>query len=399
MLNPIKSLLFVLALALPVAGSAQNQFATKITVNERIITQFELAQRALMITAFGGQGDVSNQAETQLINERLYQDAGRLLNLTVTAEEVSAGMEEFAARGNLNREQILEYLASRGVAQESFRDFVAAGQLWRNVVRARFGQEAAISDEEIDRNLVASGSGGSQSFLLSEIIIPVLERGEDATEKLLRGVARSSRSPAAFSQQARRLSRAPSARRGGRLDWIEANSLPAPILSQVLALQKNGVTAPINLGNAVAIFQLRGSRTTSNPAAESVTLTYATARVESSKGASAQKAAARVMISKADTCLDLRALAGEAAYSENSAQKADIETGLSMALAKLDDNEASFFVNADGSHTVVMLCYRARELPEGERENLRASLFNSKITGLGEGYLQELRAEAYITRQ
>jgi peptidyl-prolyl cis-trans isomerase SurA len=43
-----------------------------------------------------------------------------------------------------------------------------------------------------------------------------------------------------------------------------------------------------------------------------------------------------------------------------------------------------------------MLCDRLRELPEGTRENIRNGLFNQRVGGFGQGYLEELKADAVI---
>jgi peptidyl-prolyl cis-trans isomerase SurA len=65
----------------------------------------------------------------------------------------------------------------------------------------------------------------------------------------------------------------------------------------------------------------------------------------------------------------------------------------------LDRNEASYYTNSAGTLTVVMLCDRLTELPEGARENIRNGLFNQRIGGFGQGYLQELLSDAVIKYQ
>lgn len=390
--------LFSLILTLiALAGNAvaQNQYSAAIVVNDRVITGWELSQRAAMISAFGSQGDTQKIAQDQLINERLYLDAAQQLGQTVAPEEIDAGMEEFAARGNLTTQQIIQYLSTRGVAEQSFYDFVKAGILWRQVVRTRFSQEATISEDELDRTINATSGQTQESLLLTELIVPISERGEEATIEFLERLSRTATNPSAFSAAARRHSRAPSARRGGRLDWLPVSNLPPRIAAQVLTLNTNEVTGPIALNGAYAIFQLRGTRQEAATETANTTVTYATAKI-GGRSPEAQKAATRVAISKSDRCLDLRAQAGEAAYNETSSNQAEVPTDIGMALAKLDPNEATYVVNADGSHSIVMLCNRIQELPEGARDELRSGLFSRKIATLGDGYLQELKGEAVI---
>ena len=81
-------------------------------------------------------------------------------------------MTEFAARGNLSREDLLNFLADAGVEESSFADFVAAGLQWRAVVQSRFARKSAVQDDEIDNALNLGSNRTQLSLLLSEIILP-----------------------------------------------------------------------------------------------------------------------------------------------------------------------------------------------------------------------------------
>ena len=133
------------------AAQAQNLFAPAITVNDQVITAYELNKREQMLRLFRAPGNPAELARTQLIEERLKIEAADEAGIEVTPEGIEAGMEEFAGRTNLTAEQFTQALQSGGVAPESFRDFVRNGVLWRELVRARFANRVAISEAEIDR--------------------------------------------------------------------------------------------------------------------------------------------------------------------------------------------------------------------------------------------------------
>ena len=151
----LKKLLAVLIVifALPYASNAQTSgrtlFDTVVQVNDDVVTNFEIIQRARMLELFGAPGNRREQAIDQLINERLFLQAGRALNISASNEDIFAGMEEFAERGTLNLDEFLALISQQGIDQESFRDFIHAGVVWREVIRARFVRQAAISDNEI----------------------------------------------------------------------------------------------------------------------------------------------------------------------------------------------------------------------------------------------------------
>ena len=125
------ALIFALA-AMPIFGStvaeAQDaSFAPRLYVNDRAISNFEVQQRTLFLTLLRAPGDLDAEAIKGLIEDRLRGSVAKQLGLTLSAEAVIAGMNEFASRANLTGDQFVEALGQAGVAPETFRDFVSAG--------------------------------------------------------------------------------------------------------------------------------------------------------------------------------------------------------------------------------------------------------------------------------
>lgn len=392
-------LAIVLGMGLPGVAQTSNPFAAAIRVNDRVITNFEIEQRILLLRAFGTGGDLQKLAEEQLIEDRLRLQAARAAGLSVSEEEIEAGVEEFAQRGNLSGAQLYQYIAQRGAEKESMQDFVRAGLLWRALVQARFGPRAAVSEAEVDTALNLASGQDAQEILISEIRLPLNQSGDAATLELAERLSKEIKSEGAFAAAARRYSRAPSRARSGRLDWVPVASLPAQLAGQIMALSPGEVTAPVSLGPTVALFQYRGARPARNrDGVQPVAVTYTTVNVPVSDRAEAE---AVNLINDVDTCFDLRAQAERfgvvPAYSDHADEVANLSSTVAVELAQLDRHEASWYRNSAGGVTVIMLCSRLRELPEGARENIRNALFQQRVGGFGQGYLQELKGDAVIT--
>ena len=105
-------------------------FSPAVTVNDRIVTNFEIAQRARFLEVLNAPGDLLEQAREDLVNERLQQEVGERYGMLASVEQVEQGMTEFAARANMSVEAFLGAMQNEGVAPETFRDFVAAGITW-----------------------------------------------------------------------------------------------------------------------------------------------------------------------------------------------------------------------------------------------------------------------------
>jgi hypothetical protein len=68
----------------------------------------------------------------ELINARLRTAATLHLGVTLTAEQLEAGLAQFAALADLNTDEFTAGLEQNGVAGETLRDFVASQILWRD---------------------------------------------------------------------------------------------------------------------------------------------------------------------------------------------------------------------------------------------------------------------------
>ena len=398
-----KLLTATLILLAPLTATAQisNIYGTAITVNERVITHFEILQRAQMLQLFGAKGDLQANAKNTLIDERLYLQAGADLGVLPSESDIQAGMDEFSARGKLSTDQLIKVLESRGIARESYHAFIRAGLTWRRVVRARFASQTQVTDDDIDAALSFQNGAGQLDFLLSEIILSDGQRGSESADKLALRLSRSIKGHAGFASAARKYSGSPSSSRGGRIDWVPARALPANIVAQLLTLKPGQVTGPITLNGNIALFQLRSSRKSKGAVQEPDILSYVTTLLPLESDAKRAAAKARVMRSGVDTCLDMRAAAQKASakFEEGAGTANDIPANIALALANLDPKETTTITQQNGQLSVVMLCTRTQELVDGERENIRETLFSQKVANLGAGYLQELKGDAFIVHK
>ncbi|WP_158221903.1 peptidylprolyl isomerase [Actibacterium pelagium] len=372
-----------------------NPFAPQIIVNGRGITGYELQQRILMLELLNSPGDLVEEAEKGLIEDRLRVDAGARLGVSPSPEDVTLGMEEFAGRANLNLKQFETLLTQRGIAPESFREFVRAGLVWREVVGRRFGPRSQITEDEIDRAIAISSRSGSARILISEIILradtPEFKEQAQATAARLKEQIKS---PGAFAAAARSLSVAPTGARGGRVDWVDLSNLPPALASRLLVLGPNEVSDPIPLGgNAIAVFMVRDLEELDAELPDSVSVEFA-------RYALGDTAPGRVT-SEIDTCDDLYGVAKgqpEERLQREVLAIADLDDATALTLAKLDENETAV-VNQGGQNVLYMLCGRTPALDEDfDRTALRNSLRNQRVNAYADGYLAELRASAIIKR-
>ncbi|MGB3409134.1 MAG: peptidylprolyl isomerase [Jannaschia sp.] len=378
---------------------AQGQpFAPAAIVNGQGITNFQIEQRARFLSLLGAPDADLESARDTMINEPLQTQAARAAGIALTPEELDAGLLEFSGRTGLEPDQFLAALEGRGVAPETFRDFIRNGLFWRQLVQQRFGPRARPTEDEIERTL-ARGGGGGVRVLLSEIAIPQTPENREEVRLLAQRLSDTVSGEAAFQQAARQYSRSASAGRGGRLDWVPLSQLPPQIVSQVLALAPGQVSEPIDLGSFVGLYILRDLDESGATAPETLSVDYAEYLIPGGRTSEALSRAATVR-ARVDVCDDLYGIAKgqpDGILTRTVTAVADLPSDLRGELATLDEGEVSTLLSRDGFLRFVMMCGRVAEPVEGAFEAVGQQLLNQRLTSYAQGYLDELRADAIIT--
>ncbi len=375
---------------------AQGRFSPVIQVGDRVITQYELDQRARFLGLLRAPGDPRNIARQQLINEAVQLGAGKSFGIAVSDEELLQSQADFASRANLTLEQFIEVLQQNGIAAETYRDFVRAGVIWRTIIQGRFQSIARnVPTDQIERTFAQTGTEGGLRVLISEILLPA------ATPE----TARASRERAAelanldgevaFAAAARQYSVAASRARGGEQNWVPIETLPEGIRGIIGALSPGQISRPVELPNAIGLFLLRNLERVDAGTPENLSVDYALFITDGDQNA------ANAIAEETDTCDDLYGVAHglpeERLIRELQpigALPADIRT----AIGTLDIGEATTALTRNGRGTVLMLCSRLPSLESSiDLDIVGNRLVNSRLTAMAADYLADLRANTTIT--
>ncbi|MEO0912254.1 MAG: peptidylprolyl isomerase [Pseudomonadota bacterium] len=289
-----------------------------------------------------------------------------------------------------------------------FDAFIRAGVTWRAFVQARFRRIATPTENDLDAALELASRGVQESVLLQELGMPFAERGEEETLALARRLSRELNRGGNFNAAVARYSRTPSAARGGRLDWLPANSLPPQVAAQVLALQKGEVTAPIPITRGVSMLKLldiREEPLTDDGGGE-VAVTYSQLIIPLSRNAAdgavnSARLQAEQIRNETELCRDLDARAEDFGVGSGRSEPTPVSavpSAISLLLAQMDPGDIEIQEDARGV-VLLMLCGRSDQTSPEEREALRSRLFNQRMNTLAQGYLQDLRGDAVIVER
>lgn len=385
----------VCGFALNGAVLAQDLFSPRLYVNDKVVTQYEVTQRAKFLEILGAPGDPEEEALKALIEDRLRQVEAEKYDMAATEAELTSGMEEFAARANLTADGLIAELEKVGIAAETYRDFILAGVIWRKVVRAKFAGAVSVSDNEIDLALAAAAREQALQILVSELVIPVQSDEEKAAAlDLARDLSASLSGEGSFSAAAKKYSKSPTAANGGRLDWMPLSNLPGELGAKILSLAPGEVSDPVVVPGAVVLFLLRDVAVDKSVKPVEVTVKWAEFLVPDD-AAEIDRIRAAV-----DTCYDLNGQANglpEDRLTMTTQPASELPADVGLELARLDPGESSVALTRSGFRRFLMLCSREPTQEEPiSREAVREQLINRKIETMAEGYLEELRSAAVI---
>lgn len=400
------------------AQTSGNPFQPVVYVNDSAVTRYEIDQRVRFLQILRAPDNDRASAEKALIDERLRTFAAKQAGISASNEQINAGLEEFASRGNMSVDQFVQALRQAGVDRQTFEDFVSSGIIWREFVRERVVGQARVTDAEVDQEMKkVIETPRVTSVSLSELIIPAPPGQEAQVMAQAEDIVQSTRTEADFAAFARQYSATPSAQNGGRLPTTPLANLPPSLRPIILQMQPGQISQPLAVEGAVVLFFLRDTHGTLRPGAQEQELDYLRVRL-----ATTQEAAR--LSATADTCDDLLAQTSNLPADRilrQTVRQGQVPTGEAIRLAVLDDNETTV-ISYGGAVDLLMLCKRAPALLSNppaqppvatsaeeqpaqpdpnalpQREEVRNQLFNRKVTLAADNYLAELRANAIIRR-
>ncbi len=372
---------------------AQSLFDPIITVDRSAITKYEVKQRTRFLEIFQRLDNGKKQSENDLIEDRLKMAAARRASITLSEEDLNQSMADFAATLDRSLLKMLEDLALDGVDEQAFRDYIETRVTWNQVVRQRFSSRSNPTESEIDRALASAGIQGGIRVLLTEIVLPAppdqLATAQKTAERLTR-----IKSFNQFSEQARLLSISQSRENGGELDWINLNDLPKGLRPIISGLRPGQITIPLEVKDAIVLFQLRDVAETASIAPEISAIEYAQLLGPLQALVTAN--------SKVDTCDDLYSLAKTDPELELSVQSQlpdQINRAIALRLISLDKNESNILSREETDQAnMIMLCARVYTAFEDvSRSQVEDNMRSARLTSLADSYLAELRSNANIS--
>lgn len=258
----------------PAATAPQFDLADGIvaSVNDRIITGYDLRQRMLMLILSSeiqptqeNLPAIQQAALNALIEDRLKdQEMAKFESLKVTDEEVDGEIAEMARAAGTTPQAYMQFLQQGGIQPAAFRDNLRTQIGWSQLIPGRFNSRARASTLQVDQEVRRLNEAASKpQFLLGEIYIDAARvGGAQAALNGARQLVQQIIQGAPFQAVAQQFSAAPSAsaRVPGDAGWVVKDSLQPAVQSVLEQLQPGQLSNPIVVDGGVYILYLRDKR-------------------------------------------------------------------------------------------------------------------------------------------
>lgn len=266
--------LFVAAATAPERVEAQQSlFTTVVKVNDVIISGYDVDQRMRLVALGEPNLDrrrLQGRALEALVADQLKLQEAERQGLTISDAQVDDAVRQVADRNRQSEAEVLQVMAQNGVSEDAFRSQIRAEIAWNELIRRRFGNRVAPTDEDVDAAIAAAPQGGSVRYDVRQIVVPLApDASNDLARRAFEEAARVRRE-LTTCERVREL--APRyARISGDVGRLTAEQMPPPVRQAVTPLEVGQATAPMRSPDGVHVIMLCGKATA---AAESRSQVY-----------------------------------------------------------------------------------------------------------------------------
>lgn len=260
---PVKRLIALFLLALPLAARAELVDRIAAVVNTDIITQSEVELRAAPeLARLRSDPDPAKRAEQRtdilkkaldlLVGEKLMEMQIKELNIEVADSEIELSMEEVKKGQNLSAEQFEMALMETGYTLGSYKKFLRSYLARMKLVNLKVRNKVKISDEDLKAEYAKFSHDESQDaevharHILVQVAPKATPEQIEAARVKAAALAVEARKPDVdFAELAKKKSEGPSAADGGDLGFFRHGVMVAEFERSAFTMPLGGVSDPI----------------------------------------------------------------------------------------------------------------------------------------------------------
>ena len=251
---------------------AESLFSTALTVNNLVITNYDLSQRERLYKLLKKSGNIKTVSRKDLIDDRVKQNAIINEKITLSETELKETIVNYAKMIGLDELRLSEVLNNNGIDNETLITYLSVQKGWQKLVIKKFAPLIEITPHEVERFYLYGDTLVDTKILLAEIALPLNKNTSEQSRKIIKQITEKKFTINEFSKLASSISMSPTAKNAGLLEWLPLNSLPKELRVKLLNLRTGELSSPIVMGASLLIFQMRGIKSSKKGKASKLSL-------------------------------------------------------------------------------------------------------------------------------
>ena len=247
------------------SNSLENKILVKI--EDQIITSLDVSNEYKYLVALNPniknskKNDIYKIAKRSVIQEKIkkIEIKKNFNNPKIPQKFIEQILQNVYSKiGFANLEDFKKYLISNNIDFENVKNKLEIEALWNELIFIKFSSKIKIDRKELEQK-IKNNSKFLKSYLFSEISFEVSNLKElDNKSKEIDKVINDK----GFEVAALEYSISPTSNLGGKLDWINENSLNKSVRSAIKNLKINEHTKPINVPSGFLILKIDDIKST-----------------------------------------------------------------------------------------------------------------------------------------
>jgi len=240
--------------------SLENKILFKI--NNGIITSIDIEEEYRYLIALNdnlkklNQNEIIEIAKKSIIKEKIKINEinKSFKNPKIPDEILQQILKNFYTRLNFdNLDDFKKYLISNNVKYQDVKNKIEIESLWNELIIAKFSSKIKINENEIRNNLIKNQEKFSKSYLLSEIFFEVSNSSQlnSAYQKIKEIIKEKG-----FENAAASISTSSTANQGGKIGWIDEDTLNENLKKILSELNVNEITKPLTMPGGFIILKI-----------------------------------------------------------------------------------------------------------------------------------------------
>jgi len=240
--------------------SLENKILFKI--NNGIITSIDIEEEYRYLIALNdnlkklNQNEIIEIAKKSIIKEKIKINEinKSFKNPKIPDEILQQILKNFYTRLNFdNLDDFKKYLISNNVKYQDVKNKIEIESLWNELIIAKFSSKIKINENEIRNNLIKNQEKFSKSYLLSEIFFEVSNSSQlNSTYQEIKEIIKEK----GFENAAASISTSSTANQGGKIGWIDEDTLNENLKKILSELNVNEITKPLTMPGGFIILKI-----------------------------------------------------------------------------------------------------------------------------------------------